>query len=94
MMYPFQKPAPPQLDALGMPIWLLNAEARREYEKEYWRHPRVRSCPGCEDAVMDEQDPNAECTVHGSPYEEPFEFEFRFHELFGRFPWEETEEAK
>lgn len=75
-----------------MPIWFLNADARRKYEKEYWRHPRVRSCPSCEDAVMDEKDPHAECAVHGDPYEEPFEFELRFHELFGHFPWEERKE--
>ncbi len=72
----------------------LEEQARNEYEREYWRNPRVRHCPGCEDAVMDETDPVAQCAVHGEPYEEPFEFELRFEELFGHSPWEEPKRSK
>lgn len=64
-------------------------EALRAHEEDLRRHPRVRRCPGCEDAAWGKQGEEDECDIHGDPYEGPFEFEFRFHELFGHFPWEE-----
>ncbi|HWR00083.1 MAG TPA: hypothetical protein VN397_04545 [Candidatus Methylomirabilis sp.] len=57
-----------------------------DWEKERFRHPRVRRCPLCEDAVYGNDDFDDECEIHGDPYESPYEDAIMFERLFGRLP--------
>lgn len=77
---PFDRPEPPTDEELL---------GRLAYEsEETQKRRRVRLCPLCAEAALEESAEESSCDIHGDPYEGPSAPELTFHALFGRFPWE------